>query len=81
MADARALFVGACTRTSARITVVSDASARVAHLAWSDREQGGEQLLSLPLEEAPPSGGAPSSSRSCPSLMMPRPLEMVLVNR
>ena len=54
MADARALFVGACTSTSARITVVADANVQVAHLAWSQQAQGGEQLLTIMLREAAP---------------------------
>lgn len=54
MAEARAIFVGACTRTSARITVVADANVQVAHLAWSEQARGGEQLISIPLREARP---------------------------
>jgi hypothetical protein len=54
MAEARALFVGACTSTSARITVVAEANVQVAHLAWSQQAQGGEQLTTIMLRDAPP---------------------------
>ncbi len=92
MAEARALFVGACTSTSARITVVADASTPVAHLAWSEGEQGGEQLLSIPLQEAPPfrrgtfelSGLTPGATIryavDCAPLGLPTPMASALLS-
>jgi hypothetical protein len=92
MAEARALFVGGCTRTSARITVVADANVQVAFLAWSQQAQGGEQLLTLPLREASPfrmgtfelSGLTPGATVryavDCAPLGLPAPMATVLLS-
>ncbi|WP_375772182.1 alkaline phosphatase family protein [Archangium gephyra] len=92
MAEARAVFVGACTRTSARITVVADANVQVAHLAWSERAQGGEQLLSIPLRDARPyrmgtfelSGLTPGATLryavDCQPLGLPSPMAPALMS-
>jgi hypothetical protein len=92
MAEARALFVGGCTSTSARITVVADASVQVAYLAWSEQAQGGEQLLTLPLREALPyrmatfelSGLTPGATLryavDCALLGLPTPMASVLLS-
>jgi hypothetical protein len=52
MSNPRIIIVGACTRTSARITVVAEEPARTAYLAYSDG--AGERRVSLPLVEAAP---------------------------